>query len=252
MAQYDEDTRQFMEQVQHREPSKSERTLRKGVSIANAVVAGRSLPSIATKEVVRALVKEGEAYATALRIYGILNDRFDHDWHDWEPETLVFMLQDVIPPTALNQDRLGALQTVLKTNFAFEHWHVFEKVGHALAGSHVDFGTLQPLEPDECALTVKLLSTLRHTEAFDLEVLTYIAACAHHAGMAYLPEDLFPAGCQEQLEKLVGPHFNVVLKDNTQAGWRNQVASSDDSAIGIQLAKLEEIKAFVSKGMDYV
>lgn len=166
-----------------------------------------------------------------LKLYKTLNDRYGHEWWDWEPETLWSMMGG---PSTEVRSIVMALQTVLNTNFPFELWNVFEKVGHAFNGGNVDFEVVQPLEPDEVSLTIYILKTIRPKIDFEPDVLGYIAATAHEAGLAWLPPELF-AGAQQYMEKLT---HDKELAQHVKNTWPGNDGSH-------QLGMLHEVKDYV-------
>lgn len=204
-------------------------------------VISRALIGLTTKE----LLKEGAM--PVLRLFGLLNDHYGKDWHDWEPETIWDTLvreQGVTLDREL-KDMVLALQLTVNSEGPLEHWHVFEKVGHAFNQNIVDFQILQPLELDEAAFTLAVLKTIRRAADPEDEVCGYIAAVAKEAGVAYLPPELFPARCQEALDNL---NNNETLRDLVKKSWPRH-AGKDDDPLSIQIGRLREIQEYVSEQM---
>lgn len=98
-----------------------------------------------------------------IRLYDILNDNYSKVWWEWEPETLWKTLQEEhsIQITDELKNAVQALQLLVTTFAPMEHWHIFEKTGHAFEMEHVDFATLQPLELDVIAKTMKIINRIR-------------------------------------------------------------------------------------------
>ena len=189
-----------------------------------------------------------------LTLYKFMNEHYKQEWWDWEPETIWDTLeQDHLDATPEEiKAAVMALQVTLNTFAPFEQWNIFEKVGHAFNMNPVDFSIIQPLEPDEIALTIHVLSKIRPNTEYDLEILQYISACAKNAGMVYLPEDMFP-GAQKCLDEITFEHD---LRDATKTLWENPKAdiSRDQKKVGIsrdqleiQIYKLLDVKKYLVK-----
>lgn len=246
MARFDKPTEDFMSKLageQTEEAGKPDlsklRTLKsvvKSISDPHKAI-GKALVSGAT---MKALF-EKEAGITALGIYGILNEHYGRAWWDWQPETVWQTLskEQGIEVDSDLKNLIMALQLTVTTNQPFENWHVFEKVGHAFNLNPVDFGVVQPLEPQEAALTLKLLRTMRPKSEFASEICGYLAASGKAAGLVYLPEAVFTAGCQSFLEQMGNDSaLAKALADNADTGGVDYL---------IQKARLEEIDAYVKK-----
>lgn len=256
MPRFDDATKAFMEKVSTEDES---RPVRDTLSTAKNIIKiidnpQKHLPRIATRKLLdTAMSKEGESLPLKLKplvVLGFLNTHYKQDWWDWEPETL---WQTLLKDHQLNledssdfKNLIMALQLAHNSNAPFEHWHVFEKVGHALSGNIVDFQILQPLEPTECALASKILLSIRPQEHFEPEVMLYIAACAHHAGLAYLPQDLFPGGCDQALGGVVGHDLDSALAAEVKKHWGSKNPLPKNGAARHQLEMLSEIKGYVS------
>jgi hypothetical protein len=255
MARIDDLTREFMDKVagvpQKEETPPEKHLSLKPFSIAKQVLKGVDNPQKAIGKILvrtalgEVMDKEGEV--GILSLYSFLNDHYERAWWDWEPETIwAELARDHFSGGTPDEikDAVMALQLVLNTNAPFEHWHIFEKVGHAFGYNPVDFTMLQPLEPDEAALAMALLSKIRPQQEFDQEVLMYVAVCAKSAGMVWLPEDLFPK-VQPQLDEI---NFEVGLRDSVRKAFEEK-SPSVTGAIDIQLARINEVRDYVKKGM---
>jgi hypothetical protein len=180
-------------------------------------------------------------------IYEKMCGKYDTDWFDWEPETLQKTLNDHFGIEMGDEgvNALGALQTALKTNHAFEQWHIFEKVGHAFNANIVDFSSLQPLRPDEVALTCQTLEKVRPQGEYEEEVLAYMAACCLDAGVVLAAEEFFPSGVQEIIDKIGN---DLDLKNRTLASWKKGLRDSkEDFPLRVQLKSLEEIQEYLEE-----
>lgn len=245
MAHYDDATQKFMHDSVSEEERKS-LLLRRGASMARAIVTQgpKSIPRQVVKGAIQLAMldmsKEGSL--PLLKIIDSLNTHYD--WHKWEPETLWQTIAadlGVIPDEGM-KNALQAFQVIAGTNFAFEDWHTFEKVGHALNESPVTFGEVQPLELDAVARTCLILNRVRPGVEYEDDVCAYIAACAKHAGVVFLPESLFPVKCQSFLD---GMGNDIVLRD---ACRRSYPGSADvETPLGLQLARLTEIKNYTER-----
>jgi hypothetical protein len=272
MAHYDNDTKKFMDDVaekEHHSPVSAGKLIaRQGI---------RTIQDIATTprtELPSRLVRRALAVATAVEqhhhhhnhppqgqeyfdhikkapiekrggvdLYKYLNDKYSNAWHDWEPETLRHTLdRDGVDLDDEVMNSIQALQVICKTNAPFEEWHVFEKVGQALNNNPVSFGHVQPLEMDEIAYTIKILQDIRPKEEFEDDIKGYIAAAAKEAGMVYLPEDLYPKGCQDFLDKMGN---DTKLRDAVAKVYPK--TSNEETALGVQLARLSEVLDYVKE-----
>lgn len=219
-------------------------------AVAKAPV--RTLGSMAVKAFykpttdIKAPSLEKASGLTTIGIYGFLNDSYGRDWWDWEPETLwqTLAMDDIQVDDEL-KDTVLALQVCVNTMSPFEHWHIFENVGNAFNGNPVSFSVIQPLEPDECALTAKILQLLQPKTPFDTEVLGYIAMTARGAGLVFLPEELFPKGSQDVLN---GVSWDKDLIKKTRQVWYSKDRKASDEAVEVQVGRLQEIEDYV-KGL---
>jgi hypothetical protein len=179
-----------------------------------------------------------------LEIYRILNEKFNRDWHDWEPETIYSELLHSlsIKPDERLKNIIGALQVVVNTNFSFEMWNVFENICHAFNENPVFFSIVQPAELDEIALTIKILKIIRPKEVFSDDVCGYIAASAKNSGVVFLPGELYPERSQQILDGL----FNdEKLKNEVKQTYPKVLQGS--GPLEIQTQKLDEIKNYIEE-----
>lgn len=257
MAIYDDATKDFMssvgDQTEHKPLITPKLVARQAMGIARdltrpskgqieAAIAKRVM-SLATKTTINQMEKE--AGVSALGLYHTLNENYGFDWHDWESETLwqTLHMERGIEPTEEVKNLVQALQVICKTNFPFEDFSTFENVAHALNMNPVHFDTMQPLEPTEIALTIKVLQTIRPKEEFEDDVLGYIAACCLEAGLVALPTDLFPEGCQEFLDKM-SPHVDP---DLVQEALLAPEEYDTETTVGIQRERIKEIREYLDE-----
>ncbi|NDC22529.1 MAG: hypothetical protein EBZ49_00140 [Proteobacteria bacterium] len=243
MARYDEDTQKFIDEVSD-DRSTKEKLIRGAVNVAKDVARKQPLvPTIARRAVQAGTHKvlEKESNVPVLKLFEELNDEFKDGWWDWEPETLWQTFEGIRPSDEL-KNMIQALQVVVKTNAAFENWHVFEKVSHAFNENPVLFSAIQPLELDEIAYTHKILKTIRPKEEYEDEVLGYIASCAKRSGVVYLPEGVFPKGCQKFLDDLGN---DLSLKNEVAKIWPK--CEDGEEAAGVQCSRLSEIVQYVAR-----
>lgn len=254
MAHYDKDTEKFMEEVALDRPtphrSLKEQIARQTVGVARDLTKGKHLPEIAAKRLIgmgtfQALTKEGGL--SPVQLFALLNREYNDDWQDWEPETLWLTLdtEHGIEASPEVKNMIQALQVVCKTNFPFEDWHVFENVGHAFNQNPVNFGLVQPLELDEIALTMKILKEIRPEAEYEDDIYGYIAACAKHSGVVFLPPHLFGEQAQGFLDGLGN---DMDLKSQVMQNFRNDYQGETESALGVQLARLAEVHAATIEG----
>ena len=250
MTHYDDPTKKFMSDVAGEQPSedkKKEYLTRQGLGVIRDVVTS-SNPSDFAKKIIKRSVRAATILPeiekkAGLDLFEYMTDKYADRWYHWEPETLWQTLEyDGIDIDDELKNAIQAFQVVALTNFAFEDWHVFEKVGHAFNQNPVNFGHVQPLELDEVAYTIKIMCALRPKEEFEDDVKGYIAAAAKEAGVVYLPEDFFPKGCQDFLDKMGN---DIKLKNLVANNYPGKL--EEESALGIQLARLAEIKDYVGE-----
>jgi hypothetical protein len=185
----------------------------------------------------------------ALSVCEHLSQKYGDAWHDWEHETLARVLDEEHGVEAGDHavDLVGSLQSICKTNQPFEDWNIFEKVVHGLNGNIVDFSVIQPCELDHIGYTLHVMKNLRPKHVFENEVLLYIAACAKDAGVVLLPPSIF-SGISDLQIKLDELGNDAALKAKVAAAWPRQTnLNSQDVEIEIQLAKLHEIRAYLSQ-----
>lgn len=239
MARYDDDTQSFMDQ-----------TVRSTRSVAKQLAKGKSLKEALVRQAIAiptfaALEKQGQASMTVMQVFKLLNEHYNFDWWEWAPETIWQTLKQDhdIEASESVKNIIQALQVIVKTNQAFEHWHVFEKIGQAFSSNPVNFGHMQPLELDEISFAIKVLNTIRPKTEYDEEIKAYIGACAKKSGVVYLPDELFMHGCQLHLDQLGN---NDELRDLVIASL-NKPYIKDETALSIQLQRLDEIRNYAEK-----
>lgn len=253
MANYDSETQKFIEDVAGTIPRKEPdlgKEIRTGMGLASSVLNKR--PQKLVKNIGQALhyyVKEdlektgGVQYSKVVHIFGLLNQRFEKDWHDWEPETLWHEFgEEEIEVDSIVKNIVMALQLVTQSNAPFEYWYIFENVGHAFAGNDVNFGIVQPLELTEIAAAIKILRMLRPKAEFENEVCGYIAACAKNSGVVFLPSEFFPDCAQQKLDEMGN---DLELLNEVKRTWPKVV--SEETPVGIQTQRLDEIREYASE-----
>jgi len=246
MAQYDDPTKAFMEEVASGKEDAVRAAIRATHGAKNPVALAARLAIASNAR--KVWNEEKTSSVSILGLYEQLSNMFGSEWHDWEPETIWSSLV-AEGYEGLNEnvkDAILALQLISKTNQAHENWHIFEKVGHAFNFNNVDFSVLQPLELDEVALTLKVLNKIRPKQEFELEVDGYIASCARNCGVVYLPSDLFPnKTAQDFLDEL---NNDIPLKNNVSERWSHSPMPRkvDPLPLKVQLLRLEEIKEYAT------
>lgn len=246
MARFDKNTLDFMEKLSSDQPDEPRKPDLHGLRTLKSVVKSiqdphRAIGKALVNGVAMKALFEKESGVKVLGVFGILNEHYGRHWWNWEPET-VWQTLDKEHGIGVDGDLrnlISALQLIVTTNQPFENWHIFEKVGHALNMNPVNFGIVQPLEPQEAALALKLLRAMRPKQEFDSEICGYLAAVAKAAGLVYLPESVFTAGCQSFLDGMGN--------DMELARAMAEGKGAGDTAIEIQKARLEEISAYVAR-----
>lgn len=252
MARYDEPTEKFIDDLSG---DIKQKALHQAKTITNALIRGTPPQRMLAKQIARSAVEKlyedkiaGVKLAgiSVLKLYSILNDHYQREWWDWEPETLWHTLQadHGIEASEEVKNMIQALQVVVSTDAPFEHWHIFENVGHAFCENPVNFGALQPLELDEAAWTMKVLKTIRPKIEFDDEICGYIAASAKSSGVVFLPAELFGEHCQKFLDDMDN---DLALRDQIKFMWPKLQAGSDE--VNAQAEKLRTIVEYVRAKM---
>jgi hypothetical protein len=126
-----------------------------------------------------------------LALYLLANAILPSDWVSWEPKTVYQSLEEkgLGKITEKNACKLNAVRTLSSSLMAWSEWEAFEKVGHGLSGLVPNFRQVEPLSLIQCAITVHVMNALQES-VFAEEILQYIAACAMHAEVSYLPKPL--------------------------------------------------------------
>ncbi len=220
-----------------------------GVSFVKGLAVGgvKDLPRNITKRVVALSAihdPEKTASINTIKMFKDLNEKYGQSWWDWEPETVWQTLQHDYAISFVDEktkNLIQAMQVICKTNFPFEDWHAFEKVGQALNMNPVSFEHVQLMDLDQVAYTIKILETMRPNMKFEDDILGYTAASAKHCGVCYLPEDLFPKGSQDFLDKMGN---NEELRDQVAKSNGNYLINTP---IGVQLARIHEIRDYVEE-----
>jgi len=266
MARYDEHTEAFMRKIAGEpkgqktdndeskppEESKSHHLTTKPLRVVRAIARGMEDPRGALGKLLvggsAKYIMNKEGSLGILRLYEFLNSHYGREWRDWESETVWKTLQEDHfsegTPEEIKEAIL-ALQLTSTTMAPLEHWHVFEKVGHAFNLNDITFVMLQPLEPDEAALAMGIINVIQPKTEFEPEILIYVAVCAKTAGMVYLPNNMFP-GVQKHLDDLT---FEYDLRDRVRQLWDNpQTGPGITDAEKIQMERLQEIKEYLIQG----
>lgn len=133
--------------------------------------------------------------AHPLVIYAKVNELLlDSDWFHYSPDTLMVLIDKKIAPLQIskhNLNKLLAVQSILTSDAAWQHYEVFLAIMQAL-----NTGTISPdiLHITENPLpylfqTVELMNILRKQE-FSKEVKLFCAGIFLHENVHYCPEPL--------------------------------------------------------------
>jgi hypothetical protein len=251
---YDESTKSFMNDVSNAPTGVDASTLKQSVNVVRSLLSENpktSLAKLVAKRGIKALARDtfdkqaAQRPVNVVSIFKNLNEKYGREWFDWEPETVIQTLSHDfgMELDSDGENIVGALQLILNTNQAHENWHIFEKVGHAFNTNNVDFTILQPLRPDEIALTLAIMNYIRPKEVYDTEVAAYIAACAKESGMVYLPDEFFGADAQKFLD---GMENDLELKSKVANLWASKTTPTDLGLL-IQTKALYEIKDYIQE-----
>lgn len=181
-----------------------------------------------------------------MRLGEALRDRYHTDWLEWEPETLWWAIRkDFGPVGDITRDKVMALRTAANTDLPWLDWDVFENCCLAWNNIKAIFGAYQPMAPGEMAFGVQIMREIRADEAFDDEVIAYMAAILEERGFAYAPEEWFP-GVQALLDRRPD---SAPLRDAVAKVWAKaskidprQIEWREDNPIDMQVLRLAAIQ----------
>ena len=196
-------------------------------------------------------------FTAAKRIYG-------SELLEWEPETLwMTMSKDGIDLPESERNKLQAA-IALELNPAF-YWDnlAFQRTVHALNGELFDPDSLLECHPAHMCWAVYEAGVLRGLDTtgaqipdFDGDVQQYAAVCLFRSGMVTAPEPLSDF-CEENLENLFPVGSSAPeLKKEVKVAWakldKDALANTefDESALGVQLAKLAACYLYVKRQAD--
>jgi hypothetical protein len=113
------------------------------------------------------------------------------DWISWEPITVYQELArlGLGKITELNACKLNSVRTLFTSPIAWTDWEAFEKVGHGLTGFIPNFQQIEPLSIGQCAIAIYTMNAIKEIPLAD-EVIGYVASCAKHQELTYLPKPL--------------------------------------------------------------
>jgi len=248
MANYDKATQDFINDVAASAPQpsveqgqKNQRLIR---SVIKAVSNPKQAPSLVAKQLTRNFFEKDASEVSQfkpLKIYNDLMSDFKKEWFDWDADTLREEFPD---QEEVVYSMVQALQTIVKTNFPYEMWHVFENVGHAINGNPVMINHVTPLEIDECALLVKVIDSIRPKLDETEEICSYIAACAMDAGLVLLPPTIFDSMCQAKLDEL---NLDIAIKEQTLKALKS--GKIPDEVVQLQIDRIKNILDYVQESL---
>ncbi|NIP67379.1 hypothetical protein GWN63_04850 [Candidatus Bathyarchaeota archaeon] len=129
-----------------------------------------------------------EEDANPIKIMLVLDQVWEEDWRQWEPETITQTLeQDGVDVARVNLDKIMALKVLMNTTEFWESPRTFEKVCLAFAGRMVDWGHIQEPRVHDIAACVALVERYIAEHEFSDDVATYVAGCAVRDGYVLLP-----------------------------------------------------------------
>lgn len=137
---------------------------------------------------------------------------------EWDPEVV---WHETIrhfgsKPSRLAQAKIQAVRTILSTYRVWEDWPTFAFVGASLYRV-ADAAYLPKLAPYQCVGTVRLMQALSsyapgHSPLLSPDVLKYIAACLHDAGVVYAPPPLM--SCNRFLNNLTDSTLHAQCREH--------------------------------------
>lgn len=126
-----------------------------------------------------------------MALYLWVNKVLPKDWLTWEPITVYDALEEmgVGRISEVNASKLNAMRTIHLSPVAWTDWDCFEKVGKGLTGFVPNFELVEPLSIVQCMIAVFTMNNFKEVK-FSSEVVGYIASCAKHEELEYLPDPL--------------------------------------------------------------
>lgn len=156
-----------------------------GMSLARAPAA-----VAASREPIPRMFSWHDAHPVALSV--VLHEKFGNEWIGWEPETLRNEITTAFKVSSISENnwqKIQACRTLYMSTAFWEAWEVFEKVLQALNNNVPRFDVGQPCTLAQLMAGVDMSATIRR-KAFGEDIQNYVAACAVHDGVTYLPEPL--------------------------------------------------------------
>jgi len=189
--------------------------------------------------------------AHPLAIFDVLNERYQTQWVDWEPETLWWAIRkDFGPVGEVTRNKIGALRLAAVTDTPWLDWDAFENCGLAWNGMVPTIGVFEPLSPTQIAFTVHILRSIRPDEKFDTEVKAYMAAILDEYGWVYAPSMYFD-GARELLERKV---WLTALKTDVEEAWTvvkdrdpSTIKWRENDPVDVHVMKLFVVKGYLEE-----
>ena len=128
-----------------------------------------------------------DAHPVALTM--ALMEKFGVDWFEWEPETLRQEIIKTFRATSVsehNWQKIQAVRTLTQSVGFWKEWQIFEKIIQALNNNVPRFDITQRCTMAQLMAGIDIANQIRHEE-YDEEVHRYVACCAMHEGVTYLP-----------------------------------------------------------------
>ena len=126
----------------------------------------------------------------ALALGSACDKLFGPEWLEWEQRTTRDELKfSGFVVSDLSAQKLAAYKVAKTTIGPWAEFSIFENVGMVFNNRFPNMDIQQPLSVAECAVTVDCLRMCRLV-TFTEQVKKYIAACAAHAEIMYLPDPL--------------------------------------------------------------
>jgi len=149
------------------------------------------------------------------------------------------------------KDLILAVRLAAVSDAPWVDFHVFEKVGQAFNGNHVNFSTSQPLSPGECLYTVSVLRQIRGKETFGIDVAKYVAVSFKDRGYTAILPGVGADFAQTELDLMDN---DLALKSLTLRLWNKivetktdlmEVDLSGERAADIQIARLFTLSEYL-------
>lgn len=189
------------------------------------------------------------SFATPVELDRTLIEKYEVEWLRWTPETLwqTIRMDWNTQISRINMEKMNAVMLLHVSDSFWRHWETFEKVVLAFNNQMPLFDRRQEPTVGQMLHAVLQASQIRK-EAFEPEVLSYIALVAREEGFLWLPSPLDVA--QPRLDSLLPAHLSEEKKEirerwDALRGADLRSVELKEDVYGVHLARLAAIEAYL-------